>query len=100
LLTSFSLLTYRSLFIIEGVYVPESDLPGLLKQLDPEETGEVGYGVMFQWFKGLNAMADDVANPVVGQPDALDAPLRGVDAHNAMHTVGDRDVSNNEKLDQ
>jgi Ca2+-binding EF-hand superfamily protein len=42
-----------------GVYIPENELPALLSSFDPAETGIVKFEVLYDWFKQLNAVADN-----------------------------------------
>lgn len=42
-----------------GVFVPDAELPDLIKNLDRGDTGVVKFDTMLAWFKKLNAMGDD-----------------------------------------
>lgn len=39
-----------------GVYVPDEEIPALLKTLDPSDSGMILFDEMFKWFKKLNSL--------------------------------------------
>jgi hypothetical protein len=47
-----------------GVYVPDEEIPTLLKTLDPKNTGSILFDEMFAWFKKMQAAlnAEDAAD--------------------------------------
>lgn len=42
-----------------GVYVPDEEIPALLKSLDPDETGIIKYDPCYAWFRKVNDMANE-----------------------------------------
>jgi hypothetical protein len=41
-----------------GIYMPDSDLPGMLSELDPEQKGYIPYEVIYKWFREFNRSAE------------------------------------------
>ena len=38
-----------------GIYIPDEDIPDLIHMLDPDDTGDIGFYPLFNWFKVYNA---------------------------------------------
>jgi Ca2+-binding EF-hand superfamily protein len=42
-----------------GIYVPDEELPALMKSFDPDNSGFIRFEIIYDWFKKMSATEID-----------------------------------------